>query len=446
VKDKYYDLIVIGAGVAGLATAEIFSRSGQKVLLIEKNEKICQEASGMHHGWFHFGSLYSIFPNNQFLKTLVGGVDDLLEFYSDLPGMNIKINSKNKLDFLDSKGQWFRNESIEYIVSARNNSDFSLNKFDGFLKYLKKLFFVSIWELAIKQFVSRHQRFYKFKWGVMPASSWIPKAGWADYSRDIISKPEKLDANLDKDTHFRIVGFDRPMISTNIVSDLLKSFLSNGGILKTNSKVDSVKRKEGRVVVGDETYTGKRVIIASGHHTNDLLKDEERSKILISPLIVAYPSVSRTNFVRLTPFVEKSVNHIFHEIDGKKYSVIGGGFFADPNNQNEIRQAEKSLMEMAKKVFPKLSGSKHEVYFSHKTESIPKSGERNYQYNINDLNDGLYEILPGKFSLGFSLAVNIYKEITGKIPEKKCKINQQISIEGFIEPMKHGKIVSDFVK
>ena len=81
--NKKFDLIVIGAGIAGLSIAEIFSRSGQKVLLLEKNIKICQEASGAHHGWFHFGSLYSIFPNNQFLKTLVGGIDDLLEFYSE---------------------------------------------------------------------------------------------------------------------------------------------------------------------------------------------------------------------------------------------------------------------------------------------------------------------------------------------------------------------------
>ena len=50
-----FDLIVVGGGIAGLASAEIFSRSGWNVLLIEKESLLCQEASANQHGWFHFG-------------------------------------------------------------------------------------------------------------------------------------------------------------------------------------------------------------------------------------------------------------------------------------------------------------------------------------------------------------------------------------------------------
>lgn len=94
-----YDAVVVGAGIAGLATAEIAARSGLKVVLLEKNHAVCAEASGGHHGWFHFGSLYSIFPNNQFMRTLVGGIDDLLEYYSCFPRMNIRVGETGRLIF-----------------------------------------------------------------------------------------------------------------------------------------------------------------------------------------------------------------------------------------------------------------------------------------------------------------------------------------------------------
>src|SRR3990170_6487561 len=159
-RTKPYDIVVVGAGIAGLAIAEIFSRSGLKVALLEKNHKVCQESSGTHQEWFHFGSLYSIFPNNQFMRTLVGGIDDMLDYYNSFPGMNIVVNQNGKLEFKAGPDKWIRNEPIEYIVSARNDSDFSLGVYDGPIDYARKIYFLLTWEMAIKQFIARHQRFH----------------------------------------------------------------------------------------------------------------------------------------------------------------------------------------------------------------------------------------------------------------------------------------------
>jgi hypothetical protein len=219
----------VGGGIAGLCTAELFSRNNFKVALIEKEESICSQASGAHHGWFHFGSLYSIFPNNQFLRTLVGGVDDLIQFYSDFPCMNIRIDSKGKLFFPQSHGAWFRDDPLKFIVASRNNEDFSLNFFGNFSEYIRKIFFILTWDLAVKQFISRHQRFYKFNWLAGPASTVIPKAGWKDYSRDLIFKPSLNNCHIDPNTHFGVMGFDRPMRPEFIINDLLSSFLKSGG-------------------------------------------------------------------------------------------------------------------------------------------------------------------------------------------------------------------------
>src|SRR3972149_9921353 len=139
---KKYDLGIIGGGIAGLAIGEIFARSGFKVVIIEKNEKLCMGDSGAHHEWFHFGSLYSIFPNNQALRTLVGGIDDLLVYYRDFDGMNLKVTSDGRLINEDKENSWFREDTIEYVVSARNDPDFALKNFTGLKDFFHRLFFL----------------------------------------------------------------------------------------------------------------------------------------------------------------------------------------------------------------------------------------------------------------------------------------------------------------
>ena len=98
-----YDYRIIGGGIAGIATAEIFARSGFSVVLAEKNNKLCKESSGKHHEWFHFGSLYSMLSNKDALRILVGGIDDLLLYYRDFKNMNLKVNQDGSLAVISKK-------------------------------------------------------------------------------------------------------------------------------------------------------------------------------------------------------------------------------------------------------------------------------------------------------------------------------------------------------
>ena len=54
-----YDWIVIGGGISGISIAEILSRDGKRVMLIEKNKTLSSETSKVFHEWLHSGSLYS---------------------------------------------------------------------------------------------------------------------------------------------------------------------------------------------------------------------------------------------------------------------------------------------------------------------------------------------------------------------------------------------------
>jgi len=446
--DKHYNYIIVGAGIAGLATAELLTRSGFSVALIEKNDKVCQEASGEHHGWFHFGSLYSIFRSNQFMRTLVGGIDDMLAYYSHFPGMNISVGDSGRLQFAHRDKVWIRDEPIEYIVAARNNPDFNLKSFDGVRNYAKKIFFTLTWEMAIKQFISRHDRFHHFNWNNGSASEWIPKAGWKDYARDVISKPDLTDVNLDPNTHFRVVGFDRPMNAPVIVADLLDAFLAQGGDLITSTEYKGYVKDDDTVIVNSTSgkFSGNRLLLSCGRFFKDMLP-LKKVKVVASPILVAYPQLYDRSFVRLTPFMDKTINHLCHEVNGVKYSVVGGGYYADPNNVNTVESSKKELEEMAFKVFPKLQdASLHEVYVGHKTELVADAGERNYQYHIQTLDENVWALLPGKFSLGFSLAVNAYKYLVGSEAIRKPELVSTKTSAKNIGLMLHQRMVLKHVQ
>lgn len=448
--NRKYDVIVVGAGIAGLATAELFARDGLSVLLVEKNQHVCSESSGSHHEWFHFGSLYAIFPSNDFMRTLVGGIDDLLAYYSDFPGMNLRVDQSGRLQVVDAPYAWIRDEPIEYIVTARNDPDFSLREFDSTIGYAKKLFFLLTWEFAIKQFISRHQRFHSFDWRSGQASEWVPRKGWWNYSRDVIFSVTDLDAALDRHTHFRVPGFDRPMNSSTIVGDLLRSFLQAGGELQVGTAVTDIRPTAGGgaevgLEEGSRVY-GRHVVITSGRTLNDFLEESDiRLKVVSSPLLVVYPAVCRQNFVRLTPFPEKTMNHLRHSADGKPYSLIGGSYYADLGDKEGTERAREELVTMARAAFPEVAKAEViEPYESFKVEMTGGRFDRNYQYHVKELDSGVYAAVPGKFSLGFSLALNLFKTITGRTPSVRRTVTN-LDVSEYIAPVRHKKIVLDYL-
>jgi hypothetical protein len=259
---------------------------------------------------------------------MVGGVEDLLEYYAGFEGMNIAVTGKGHLAFAQSEGSWFRDEPIEYIVCARNDPDFDMRSFEGVREYAHKVFFLLTWEMAIKQFISRHQRFHKHNWaGAIPASQWIPRAGFSDYCREVITKPDRCDINLDRDTHFRIIGYDRPMRATVIVGDLVRSLLGAGGEVRTGTEVERFETGVGANVTLHSSagmLTAHNIILATGKWLGRFFPRADDVRVVASPLVVASPAVADKNFVRMTPFVEKSVNHLHHSVEGHRYSLIGG--------------------------------------------------------------------------------------------------------------------------
>ncbi len=79
-KDKNFDLIIVGAGIVGLATAYEFNRRdpNKKVLVIDKESKIASHQTGRNSGVIHSGIYYK--PDSSKAKNCLKGYNFLLDF------------------------------------------------------------------------------------------------------------------------------------------------------------------------------------------------------------------------------------------------------------------------------------------------------------------------------------------------------------------------------
>lgn len=194
---------------------------------------------------------------------------------------------------------------------------------------------------------------------------------------------------------------DRTMDSRLMAIDLLRSFLGNGGELKLNTTVVSFDRKHVNTV--PDTIRGQHIVVTAGEKIRDLTNLNIR--VVVSPIAVVYPALTTHNFVKITPSLTKTFNHLYHPFREQGYSVIGNAsYFTEINNEVNTR-TKKSFSEMKNSFFPNID-SNLSFYYGHKTEIIGKGQLRNYQSHIIDT--GIYlAAIPGKFSLSFSLAVDV---------------------------------------
>lgn len=88
-----FNCVIIGGGIAGIASAEMLQGSELNVLLIEKRNELASLLSGRQHSWFHTGRLYSAPIDPKIQEVCIHNLNTLIHHYSEFPGMNIRINA-----------------------------------------------------------------------------------------------------------------------------------------------------------------------------------------------------------------------------------------------------------------------------------------------------------------------------------------------------------------
>ena len=382
-----HEWAVVGGGIAGIVLTEILAREGHSVVLVEQGEKLAGDTTGLFHEWIHTGCLYTLAPNHlHTLKFLLGAVDDLLEYYGAFERMNI-VPSEAGLRLEDGSG-WFAPNYIHFKYRIRKMN--------------------LPWLMAMSRSMHLIQLIKDHDWLRRRAGE-LYEMSLAGQLRaalgrvgDIMSSRERF---LDVETS------DFTTNSRLLLRDLVATAVNNHAELSLGNPVLRIENRDGHKAVVTEKGTIKvdRVAICAGNSIPKFMN--VKIKTTIAPIAVVrglHPSTE--SFVELD-YVTKNCINMLTKPDG--VGLIGG--ISVGSEEEAAKYLEYVIGEHQKRtpeieVVGRYNGLKSEITF--------RNQDRNYLYHIVPTEPDVWAVVPGKFTLGFSLAVEFYRRVYHRNPRK----------------------------
>jgi len=382
-----HEWAVVGGGIAGIVLTEILAREGHSVVLVEQGEKLAGDTTGLFHEWIHTGCLYTLAPNHlHTLKFLLGAVDDLLEYYGAFERMNI-VPSEAGLRLEDGSG-WFAPNYIHFKYRIRKMN----------LPWLM----VMSRSMHLIQLIKDHDWLRRRAGELYEMSLAGQLRAALGRVGDIMSSRERF---LDVETS------DFTTNSRLLLRDLVATAVNNHAELSLGNPVLRIENRDGHKAVVTEKGTIKvdRVAICAGNSIPKFMN--VKIKTTIAPIAVVrglHPSTE--SFVELD-YVTKNCINMLTKPDG--VGLIGG--ISVGSEEEAAKYIEYVIGEHQKRtpeieVVGRYNGLKSEITF--------RNQDRNYLYHIVPTEPDVWAVVPGKFTLGFSLAVEFYRRVYHRNPRK----------------------------
>ena len=386
--ESIYDWIIIGGGISGIAVAEILCREEKSVLLIEKNELLASETSKQFHEWVHSGALYTLVPDNLLtLRYLLGATDDLLEFYSSFPRMNL-IPRGNGMGSRSSDSGWFNSERIDFKYRIRK-----LNP--TWMGLVSRS--VSIIDLIAKHDWLRRKAGSEYGRNQLHIDYWV-KHIWEQ-----LSTSEKF---------YTVTSPDITMNSRVLLQDLINASTTKGLDIVVGKEVLSIDESNKQVTITtvDGKYRSLNTVICSP----DVISNQYNVPIKtgFAPMaIVDNVPEEEVSFVELDYHLKACINLL------KKPNGIGQAGGITVNTEGEIKPYLQYIIDEHKKRNPSIEVI--DTYVGIKKELVSKGQDRNYLYHINQNSNRVWSIVLGKFTLAFSMAPEFYRRVFNKNPTRE---------------------------
>lgn len=394
---KSYEWAVVGGGIAGIAVSEILAREGHSVVLVDQNQKLASATTRDFHEWIHTGALYTLVPDRLLtLKFILGAIDDLIEYYSAFDRMNLMPTMAGLS--IDSRSDgWFSPNYIRFKYRIKG----------------RKIVFP--WLVGVARSLHINEKLHGHDWlrrragelGPLKDSIW----------REAIARSIKLLGYRDKFLEFQTTDFTTN--SRLLLRDIVGTAVGNGLTVSLGNKVEKVTEDGQSLVVHGQkdSFRASRVAVCAGAGTADFT--ESKVTTSYAPIaVVRGISPEMTSFVELDYFRKNCIN-ILTKKNG--VGLIGG---ITVNHREECDPYLDFVIAEHKKLNPDLQVI--ERYVGYKNEITFKTQERNYLYHINSVEGrkNMWSIIPGKFTLAFSLAPEFYRRVYSKNPRKSFVTHQ----------------------
>ena len=388
---KIFDWIIVGGGIAGISLSEILTREGHSVALIEKKNKLASVTTREFHEWFHTGSLYTLLKDDmKTLKYVLGSLDDLLEFYSSFPKMNLKPTEQGLKITDDDKG-WFSSNYINFKYRLKN----------------RKL--ILPWLYAIARSIALIDGIRKHDW--LRRRAGILESVTAKYYLPIIKNLIKILMDNGKFCHVETTDFTTN--SRNLLKDMIAAAEGNGLEIFTNNELLKIENSNDNVIANcsNGNFQAKNMAVCLGGEI-EKFSDLKINKSYAPIGVVKNINADAKSFVELDCFKKNCINII---TKGKSFGLIGG---ISLPKRDEVKKYFDFVVEEHKKLNPDIKIL--EKYVSVKNEISQKKENRNYLFHINLSKNykNVWSVIPGKFTLAFSMAPEFYRIVYKKNPRK----------------------------
>ncbi|MBT6938765.1 MAG: FAD-dependent oxidoreductase [Candidatus Marinimicrobia bacterium] len=389
---KTYEWAVIGSGITGISIAEILTRQGHSVVLIEKNENLASETTREFHEWLHTGALYTLIPDRlKTLRFILGAIDDLIEFYSSYDRMNL-VPTEAGLNIVQEPSGWFDDNYIHF-------------------KYRIKGRKITLpWIYGVARSIFLIERIHQHDWIRRRAGELNPfKEGRAKRIRTLIKEL------LISDKLFRTVKTPDFTINSRILlRDMVTTAISNGLEISMNNKIDRIEKGlDYKYLSGSkENIQARNVALCNAEGIKYFSNIKTKTSYAPIAVVSGVPKQAKS-FVELDYFPKNCINLL---TKGNGFGLAGG---ISLPNKAKCDEYLDYVVRKHKKINPTMKEVSR--YIGVKTEFTFKNEQRGYLYNIDNIDDGVWTMIPGKFTLAFSMAPEFYRRAYKINPKKYFK-------------------------
>ena len=388
---KTFDWIVVGGGVAGISLSEILTREGHSVALIEKKDKLASATTREFHEWFHTGSLYTLLKDDmKTLKYILGSLDDLLEFYSSFPKMNLQPTDKG-LKITDNNKGWFSPNYINFKYRLKN----------------RKL--ILPWLYAIARSIALIDGIRKHDW--LRRRAGILESVTTEYYFPILKNLLKIVASSNK--FYKIETTDFTTNSRDLLKDMIATAEKNGLEIFTKNELLEIKNSNNNIIANcsNDNFQAKNMVVCLGDEI-EKFSDLKINKSYAPIAVVKNIKADTKSFVELDCFKKNCINIV---TKGKSFGLIGG---ISLSKKDKVQKYFDFMINEHKKLNPGIEIL--EKYIGVKNEIFQKKENRNYLFHINPSRKykNVWSVIPGKFTLAFSMAPEFYRIVYKKNPRK----------------------------
>ena len=399
--------VIIGSGIAGMSLAEILSRNGWKVIILEKKDQIGGEASLATQKWFHTGWLYAALYQTDAMMGCFRGMKLFPKVYSNVMPqeyINISFDSEGNVNYAPSEKGWFDGSRVKYI--------YAINTFD--LSFWDKLYWKRYLDLVA------FRRLRKLKYVVEPEPCNNLEL------RELLNRWENSDCGFEK---YRLISSTDAKIETRrVMLALLGAFSSDVEIItEADYKLSELNGKT-QIKIEGTVHEPDLVVIASGRSIPGHLCEigagglSKMIKSIKSPIIVLKRKLPYPNFIRFTKNLPLTINHMLYSTeDHNSISTVGSYRYYAIDEAPDISPSVEDVCKRMNITLDEVAG----YYYGIKTEFTGRLARR-YNHAVERVNSNTYLAIAGKFGQ-FPLLVYDFMNAEGLSGEIKYRNRGEFS-------------------